>query len=192
MTKTRTSKLKVIKFDTNSTNYTVADRFGSSNLFNLHEIIEALESVDGKLAVPLGARVHLRAYSRDPFWIVPVVVQTAGTWSDTFDINDPRIRKILDDSIDDVFGYKDLPGSIAKRVPTSDPTVATGSLFGVQRTIEIPQNFINILRKEVETERLQDLLIGIVSYVHDPDKEINWDAFLEIDYYVRSKEIVLR
>jgi hypothetical protein len=121
------------------------------------------------------------------------VVQTTGTWTDTVDINQYIIDKILDSCIDDVFGYQLLGDkSVSRRVPTNAATSATGLEFAVQRCVEIPGNLLQILNKESETERLQSLFFGVVGNAITASQVIHLKWFTEIHFVGVAKKIILR
>ena len=139
-----------------------ADRKFSESLFDLQaDVLEAISS-DGVKPHVSSMEVILRLEEQvagsKKFAIQPVVVQSAGTFTDTVDQNVSTIDEALDAAIDDEFGYQKI-GSIrnSKIHPFS-------GLDQIETKVQIPRNLINLLNKEVSTERLQSLILGIVGH----------------------------
>jgi hypothetical protein len=165
----------------------------AENLEALHNLIEGILSVDGYKPKVSSIKIHLRMYSEQVFSIQPIVVQTAGTFSDTVDNANSVVETLLNDAIDDVFGYQRIGNvSTAKRVPTSDASSSSGTELGIQRTVEIPGNILGILNKEVETERLQALYFGFVGIMTANTQNITVESCVEVTYSTISKKIILR
>lgn len=162
-------------------------------IVNLHTTIEAISGADGKQIQVSDIRIHLRIYSEEelnlPYCILPVIVQTAGTWGANFDLALNTVRQLLDNSIDDVLGYYAL-GSfrVSKHMPSFDSHIK-----GIEITISIPQHILQLLNKETETERLQSLLVGVVGKAGSvAAQNIELTAYTEIFYTERRKNIVIR
>lgn len=164
----------------------------AENLNEIYSTLGSLSTNDGQKPKVSSIKFHLRIYSRYTFGICPIVVQTAGAFTDTVDIDSYNIDEILDSAVDDVFGYQVVsPCGLAKRVPTDDST-AVGLNFGIQRTVEIPGNILQIINREVESERLQALIFGFVGFGTMANQTLNFERSIEIDYVGVSKKIILR
>jgi hypothetical protein len=132
---------------------------------SLQAICAGLASVDGNRINVSSFRIKLSLYcagASKSFGIQPVIVQTAGTFSDINNLVGRTVSALLADAIDDIFGY-DLLGNVrfSKIAPSGDGTVA-GSMEIIETTITLPAKVLNILNKESESERLQDLYLGYV------------------------------
>jgi hypothetical protein len=123
----------------------------------LQNIIESIRSEDGIHMDVKTMTFNLRIYSEEPFLVVPVLIQTAGTVTETDDQTASVIGELIAATCDDVFGYDRLgPAKSARRVPTAD-----NDDYGLEISIPLPNYALQILNKETETERLQNLYIAI-------------------------------
>lgn len=165
----------------------------TENLVNLHSMIEAISGADGVQIQVSAMRIHIRLYIesevQDAFCIIPVIVQTVGTWTSTADLANNTIRQMLDSCIGDVLGYTPL-GSlrVSKLLPTHDSHIS-----GMEFTLSIPQHILQLLNKETESERLQHLLVGLVGkFEHQDNANLIGTAYVESLYTERRKSIVIR
>lgn len=172
---------------------------GSGTLFvrqinNLHDVAEAITSGDGQKSKVAKFLSHLRCYSANIFGIGALIVQTAGTITDVVDITSPKILdSLLDGQIDDVFGYQIVtPFGMSRNVPGDDPTAAASLQYAREFTVQVPQNNIQLLNKEIETERLQNLFLVIYGYSTVNSQVINIQTINEIDFESIRKTIVIR
>jgi hypothetical protein len=114
---------------------------------------------DGKRAYLKRIRFFLRCESTGPFGIIPVAVQTAGTFADTANLADQEVQDLLDGAIDDTFGFEPLADFfVAKRMAPD----ANNMDWVVERSFEVPRHLLNLKNKEGETERLQEIYLGVV------------------------------
>jgi hypothetical protein len=121
------------------------------------------------------------------FTAQPILVQTAGTFTDTVDINDYNLDAVLDAAVNDVFGYQPLSQpKIGKLVPAGDI-----ALYGLYFTIQMPQHLIQIINKSVETERLQEFYIGLIGSASGTDS-YSYDCYMEVEYVASRKTIINR
>jgi hypothetical protein len=164
-------------------------------LFNLHTTIEGIASADGQKTKVKSIRLTVRAWSRNTFHTMPVIVQTAGTITDTVDLETYFIQDVnLDQVIDDVFGYQNLFPNIktSRRVPTTNPTADTGYITASEYSVEIPGNILQILNKETETERLQNLHLVLYGGMHADNQVIILNKRIDIKFINTRKTIILR
>jgi hypothetical protein len=130
-----------------------------ANFLNLHTHIETILGVDGSR--PLIKRIvfHIRMYADDHFMSRFLAVQTAGTVSDNDNATPALTAVMIAANCDDVFSFIPLgPMRMSRRIPSTVASDNRASEF----TIVLPQHLIQLLNKEVETERLQDLKLVAV------------------------------
>lgn len=164
------------------------------NVIDLHSLIESILAADGQKAKALTIILALRAYSESSFTLMPFVVQTAGTFTDTIALTSGIQDVNLALCIDDVFGFQNLAvvPKIARRVPSQDGSAAGGLEYAVECSIQIPGNLLQLLNKEVETERLQLMLFGISGVFKDDAQTIAVAIYASIDFIGIRKSVILR
>ena len=185
--------LKYIKFEFETLNCTSSASGGAEQAIDLSAVIDSMSgSEQGKVRIKK-IRIGLRHVSEEYFAAQLVVVQTAGTWSQVLD-QATYVDTILDAAISDVYGSKLIgPFQLAKRTPVNDTTVGVQTMtFAVESTRELPQHLVQLLNKEAESERLQNLLVGSIFVAGQGASQINSTYFFEIDYELTRKNIVLR
>jgi hypothetical protein len=170
---------------------TALDRKHVEVLANLHEGIEGLRSEDGTrcLVQAVEVDIQMRAVSYIPYKIFPVLIQTAGTPADLIDQATGYLSVALDVATDDVFGFECIPnrkGFLSRPIPGGDDVVS-----GITAQFVLPIHAIQILNKEVETERLQNLWLGLVQVGGAPVEHI-LNAFLTYTYTETRKGLLLR
>lgn len=164
-----------------------------SNVVNLNTLVETTVGTDGKRALVSKMTWFCRFYSSKNFLFIPLIVQTAGTVSDTVDLDFNTIRQSLDSAISDVYGYQTLGNfRFPKRVPADDYTSSSPEHFGTELTLELPQNIRQLLNKETETERLQDLYFVIVGLATGNSQQIDLNTAVEIQFVESRRAIVIR
>lgn len=188
MAKPRQQVKTAILTTTDTATFTAGDRMGSDSIVDLHTNLEALRAEDGGQVKVLSIRTTYTCYgdaAGDSFAILPIVVQTAGTWTDNVDVNTRRVSEVLADAIDDVFGYQSLaPNCAAGRY------LASG-VFVARISTPVPQNILQILNRELESEKLQSLYTGLVIASHDVTV-VTIKAVTEIKYIETRKQIIMR
>lgn len=164
-----------------------------SNVINLHSMSEALTGVGDGVRVDLKKiRISFRSLeSSTPafyFTILPVLVQTAGTLSDTANLSVGVCDSMIASACDDVFGVESLGP-----VRTSKAYADTSAVF-CDFTVEVPQKFLQLLNKEHKSERLQDLYFAIVGAAETGAAagSIKIKSHLEVRYSLHQKKIVIR
>jgi hypothetical protein len=121
------------------------------------------------------------------FSFLPIVVQTAGTFTSTVDLSAGQVQEHLNSAIDDDFGYQIIgKQSCSKEISDS----ATGTY--VQRRVVIPQNIIQLLNKEVGTERLQSLYFGIAGVQGATTGSFTMETQELTRYTLKKKGITIR
>ena len=165
----------------------------ANNVMSLHAAIEGIRATEDGIKIHVSKIiVTLRLYGDadgNGFFITPVVVQTAGIFSEQDDLAQTGIDTILNASIDDVFGYQVLRSiSPAKRVRCSTAAIQ----FGVEIQLELPQNILNLLNKESETERLQNLMMGFVGQRSVAADGIVGESQYIIEYTEQRKALTIR
>jgi hypothetical protein len=158
---------------------------------NLHTLIEAIRNVDGIHMNVRNITIHRRYYSVKQFCCVGIAVQTVGNLVDTVDIAQTVVDEIINQACDDVFGYQVLaPFMAAKRVPIDSDD--SDFQFGIESTIRLPQNLLQILNKETESERLQDLFYAEVFRTEDITTVLQLYTWIAIEYVEQRRTVVLR
>jgi hypothetical protein len=168
-----------------------ANKEAIESLGDLHTIVENLGSASDGIRKKINKfLIHVRMYSNEQFAVQPLAVQTAGTITDTVDLSGHEADQNLDTAIDDLFGFQKLSPNWkqSRKVPHFDATYD----FGCEFTIEIPQHLRNILNKEAETERLQNLYAVLHIIATQNSQVIRLDVLREIEFYGERKNIVLR
>lgn len=166
----------------------------ADNLYNLHDQLEAILAADGQKAKCSRIVAHFRVTSESVFSVAPIIVQTAGNFTDTVDLASGIVDVNLDSCIDDVFGYL-LQGNIlpvARRIPSSDSTAASGQEMGREFAYQVPGHIIQLLNKEVETEKLQNLFLGLYGVAAGNNQLIYIEIDLLIEFIGTRKTIIIR
>jgi hypothetical protein len=150
--------------------------------------LDSLGSDDGQTPKISKIRISVRvalATADTPGIIFPVIVQTAGTWADTIDLAVSKtVTELLADSINDVFGVQVFQGNVGRMLPDGS--------YGHEFTIEVPGNILQILNKEAETERLQNLHFGLVGLAQTSTDVMNIRMVAEYHYELVRKSVILR
>jgi hypothetical protein len=184
-----------------ATTQTTSARFFTEQILNLHDLAESILNTDGWTPRIKSITINLRAMNLDTglvqFVLKPFVVQTIGSFTDTADQTVNSVSEHLNGAINDVFGYRWLAKDYYQSRPTPNvqPTDAGPEYLGewINIKIRIPEYVIKILNKETETERLQNLYVGI--HGHTPylnEHQISWYSITEVVYEAIRKDLVLR
>jgi hypothetical protein len=163
----------------------------TQNLVNLHDLIEGIKSGDGIQIRISSIAIDLRIVAANDdyhFIIQPVMVQTAGTWTDTADLSQRVVGEMLDASIDDVFGFQ-LIGE-AKTARRLFPVA--NMIHGFEIRIMVPTNIVQLLNKETETERLQNVLFGVVGVCLTSSDIVAHYYTARVRYTEERKSITIR
>lgn len=166
----------------------------TTNMQNLHSLISGINDEDGNRKVISEVQFIMRAYVADSaiFGLQPVIVQTAGNWSNTINLAQRTFDTALAASIDDVFGYDRLGGMrFSKAKPTGDGTLAT-LIQSIESNVTLPAKFIQILNKEVESERLQDLFFGFVGLSLNTGLTIYIYLQIVVQFIEQRQKVVIR
>lgn len=162
-------------------------RRGSEVLWNLSDTVDLLSSSDGAKPRIISIKITVHASGTVQFGLLPIVLQTAGAWTDSVDQALQKVEEVLAVDVDDVFGYQPTKREwqIARFVPFADPQ------FISRFSVDIPQNIIALLNKEAETEKLQSLYAGhvVTSTANDV---YSVTSHIEIRYTETRKSIVMR
>ena len=159
----------------------------SESVSNLSTLLESL-GTDGMS--PKVNRIKFFARARhesslDHFMIQPMIVQTAGTFTDDASTALRIIDEMLASTIDDEFGYQNIGDPRVSKAPSGDEFQFCNVDF------EIPKNIINLMNKQVNTERLQEILLGLCGNATTAG-DIIIDYFYVIDYTLVGKGITIR
>jgi hypothetical protein len=153
---------------------------------DLHTLIEGIVSGDGIHIKVSSINIHLRASATNFFTFVPVLVQTTGTLADTLNRSERTVASLIDAACDDVFGYDRIgPLRRARLEP------ATSTLMAIQCSIAIPNKALQLLNKETETERLQDLYYAIVGVANNGET-VSYSTIVEVNYIEQRRNLVIR
>jgi hypothetical protein len=171
---------------------TAGARAFSTFIYNLQEQMEALGGLDGAKVQIKNIRFHMRFYSNEEFAVQLALVQTAGAWTTTDDLDIAIVDAILNSCIDDVFGsYLLNQMQYSKRVPSDDMTAAAPQSQGLYITAQLPQHLIQLINKEVETERLQELKFGFCGF-NQAAENIEYNGYVEVDFITVRKNVTIR
>jgi hypothetical protein len=170
----------------------VASRFFVESLDELSDYIDGL-TTDGQRAQISSMHISFRSYSQYTFAVLPIYVQTAGTLTDTVDQTVQNVDEIINTACSDVFGVQlAKPFWLqARNVPGDDPSNTAANTFGVELEFDIPKFLIDILNKENETERLQNLHFACLGY-SDNTVGISFHVAITTRYSLKTKNVVLR
>jgi hypothetical protein len=153
---------------------------------SIHTLIEGIRSEDGINIKVDQILFHIRIYCTEVFSFSPAIVQTAGTFTNQTNLSERIFSSMLNVAIDDVFGYDLIDNhKVARKVP-----VATED-FGLEFTMSVPRKHLNIINKETETERLQDLLLCIAG-VGSNGAGMPYDITTTVRYTEQRKTVILR
>lgn len=158
---------------------------------DLTTILEGL-STDGVKPIVKKIRFLMHAYSttatNHPV-ICYGIVQTAGTITDTVNLNEENaISTNLASCIDDEFGFQLVNQPKGSKLAPNDGATHTMEII---QNLDVPQNVINLLNKEVNTERLQGL--NLVAYgVQLQTGTTVLRPTMYIEWIERSKGITIR
>lgn len=156
----------------------------------LHSAIEGIRSVEDGIQIQVSNFfLTLRLYADNEFMIFPVVVQSSAGLTDTGNLSNRTVSSLINDSINDVFGYHVLGSKfiVSKRMRGSTAAIQQG----IEVTIPLPPKILQILNKETESERLQELYFGFVG-VNLSDQTIDYNCYEEIVYTERRKQLTVR
>jgi len=161
-------------------------------LTSLVTLQEALRSGDGNLCKIRKFTVHLRLYSTETFIIQPFIIQSAGSLTDTANLNDGSVDTVVDSGVDDDFGltYVGQP-KVATFIPMDNGNAAPTYSVGVSLQFDIPQNVLDILNAVSQSERLANLAVGFTGKACS-NVAIYIRAYYAISYVEEVKSLVLR
>lgn len=176
---------------------TAADRRFAENIVDLSALMETIASNDGQMP-------HV---NKMKFWIDilvqpssgvqhaiarPCVVQTAGTFTDVVDRADFNVQSILAAAIDDEYGFQWIQDSKISRLVTMTDDTGVEYHKHMRFTIDLPKNIINLLNREVSTERLQELKLALVGACISANAVLTVNTFYWVDYVSKNKGITIR
>lgn len=165
---------------------------------SLHTIPESLisEQTEGKKCNIKYIRYTIRMSHADtsiPYiGMLPVIVQTAGTFADTVNLTARTVAELLDAAIDDEFGFQKIGNMrISKVINTTINDASQEYLQKLETQFDVPQNVIQLLNKELSTEKLQSLYLGLVG-ICTSEVTFNLNVFFEVGYTLEAKGITIR
>jgi hypothetical protein len=167
-----------------------SDTGAVDSIQNLHSVVEAISGADGVQITVSGMTFHFRLESESGYFAcLPVIVQTIGSFSDSANLSSNRVSQLLDSAIDDVFGYHPLLPSFkaARKMPN-----VTNNGYALEFSVQLPQHLRNLLNKETETERLQNLYLGMVYQTETSTFVLDARTWIEVRYSEKRKKIVIR
>jgi hypothetical protein len=173
------------------------------NILNLSNIVEALVA-DGKYPIVRDITVHLRTIKELKtttdfdglcmYNILPIIVQTAGTFDFSSSQAYNNVNTLINQAIDDEFGFQKLREPLEAKITHIYNNSAQGythAIIECNMKIVIPQHIVALLRKEVSSEKLQDLYLGLVGKATG-----SFDIFVNgswvINYTEGTKGITIR
>lgn len=126
------------------------------------------------------------------FSVWPVIVQTAGTFTDTVNSEEREVASIVNGCVDDEFGLLPCGGNrMSKLIAMSDDSGLNFTTV-IETQFDIPRNIINLLNKEVNTERLQKLKLALVGVGESATQTLYFSGHIAITYISRMKGITIR
>jgi hypothetical protein len=164
------------------------------NYLDLSALMETLVSngrkpVVSNILIKLQMHQDLSLTSGGIFSTLPIIVQTAGTLTSYANLATYTISQKLDSSTNDEFGFQRIGNHrVSKFVPSSTSGNRTNVL---QTQFEIPRNIVNLLNKEVSTERLQTLYLGLTGQTSN-GATIYYNGIIEVTYIEAAKGITIR
>ncbi len=162
--------------------------------FNLNTEVETLTSSisEGMVAHVTSLTFDVQFYNNDDETvqgvIIPVIVQTAGTFTDTVNLTYRTVEGVIDGCCDDEHGQYAFPMvSIVK-----EPAVAVaGFAAGARCRVRMPQHLLDILNSETQTEKLQSLIFAVVGST-TINKTFNIRTHYELKYTLVKRSILRR
>lgn len=164
------------------------------NVKALHDLIESF-TTDSERPVIKRLEFHIKMFnttSNVPFGFVPVVVQAAGNFSSQVNLtNGNSFGENLNTCCDDVFGYQKIGEPSVGRITNFLASTFEKHYF-VNRKIVIPQNIINLLNKEINSERLQTLYLGLCGWIENTSASLQLEVTSYCEWIEKSKGITIR
>lgn len=158
---------------------------------SLHQVIESIRAGDGIKLKVSKIDIHIRMYGsggNNPFTVTPCFVQTAGVVTENDDVDALIVGEVLDVCIDDVFGFVQQQTRCSRRVRGSTTAIQQG----VEFTLSVPPHLVNLLNKETETERLQDLHAVVIGHRNTANDVIDVQTITEVHYTEERKTLTIR
>lgn len=172
---------------------TASTSMWSEFMINLNTLIDTISSLSGGNKIQISniqVKLRAEAAANKFFCLQPLLVQTAGNWTDNVSTGQLIYEMVLDNSIDDLFGY-DLLGDIrvSKIRPTGDGTTAT-LVQSIETQFTLLPKHLLILNRHSDSERFQDLLLGFIG-LEEGTNIILFHGIIQVDFIeVRQKVIV--
>lgn len=165
------------------------------NLVDIFDDINTgLLSGDGVSVVidEITIKLHLtQIASNETFVIIPFIAQTAGTLTTTSGLANDQITEVIDGVCDDEFGLELLHNDfIMSRVGERDFDSDTHHQV-LSYSTKVPKRLLNLINKEQQTERLQNIYFGLHLVAHQ-NVSIAGNIWRQYKYRERIKGITIR
>jgi hypothetical protein len=164
---------------------------------DLHALIEGIVGEDADRAFVKSIEVEVDMYHMGPavvqFAAALALVQSAGSMSYGPFATVNIIDDLVDDMSDDSIGFRLFQLPHMSRFVLGWYTTADVYLTKWTCKIQIPKDIINLLNKEVETERLQPVyLVVLLPEVNGDSKAVYATWSIKVEYVEQSKGITIR
>ena len=181
-----------------SNTFSAIDRMAALNLANLSSKFAAIATATAGFPNVKKMTLRIRCFRNNPantsLWaVIPVIVQTDGTFTSTTDLATSEINSALDSAINDVFGFQKLQNVRVCKVINVTDDGGVGWNQEVQINMDLPRNILNLLNKQNQTERLQDIYLGLLmKNGNDAAAVVTTAGFVEYIYEEKAKSITIR
>lgn len=166
-------------------------------LVDLTDIPENFLGSDTNHPIIKGMKVYTRINSTNEtnpkhFSVWPCIVQTAGTFTDTVNSAEREVASIVNGCVDDEFGLLPCGGNRMSKLKNMSDDSGLNFTTCIETQFDIPRNIINLLNKEVNTERLQKLKLALVGVAESATQTLFVSVHIAITYISRMKGITIR
>jgi len=137
-------------------------------------------------------KIHAQFNGTTPFIGTVYLLQTAGTFTAGAYTSTYKIESVLADAVDDEVGLLPLFQPKASHYVMTYDNGGPVQWHQLSFVGNLPKKVINLLNKETQTEREQELLFGAVVQTELSGEYVTLTMFLEIEYANVSKTITIR
>jgi hypothetical protein len=138
--------------------------------------------------IQLHGAIGLYSAASKFFCIQPLIVQSSqGSVADIINLVEGNLSTIIDSGVADEFGYLKLGNLRTSKQLPYDATM----IPRIKTRIQVPQHIIDLLNKQSNSERLQDLFSAFTVHT-GVDQTIYYTAYAEYTWELISKGITIR
>lgn len=128
----------------------------------------------------------------EPGIVQPVIVQTAGNLADTVNLSSHSVVDIVDAACDDEFGIQMIAEPKVATLKNVSIDSGIKRYYILEMQFDVPQNIIQLLNKEQQSELTQKLYIGLAGLFSANVATLTLEGFEFIDYIIMQKGITIR